>query len=425
MNQSNLTAHATPIDEAVGLLAELRAASSELFASLQIPLGGAALADRLGIERTLGWKLARIAGGVAPAEAVRLAPGRASVSAVIEAAAAAGAPTPTCRHLRESFDRYESWKSRHGSNRAVLAAIVADLDRAASDDDPDQTLPDLTLADRRSATRAMAALWGLHAAVQFKMDVIAPSALDAHRLDIATASGLLGMQAFRSDLRWPLAKHRLASGAGETRPGEIRPLTPADPARAGAADEPGLIIRDFCQGPVPEVLAVPQPDGAVRYDLTAWPLGATSPISVVMGVGVRAVAQRSASAPGEFAELHMGVHTPCDLGLLDVVVHRSLWPTPVRPVFECVSELGPLPQFPADRALRPSLPVVARARRVGAGPAALRTPEAHRHPELFQWICAARGLNPADFDVYRVRVPCPPVPSRIVMRLDMPYEPAT
>lgn len=394
-------------EESTATLEDAKRATIGLLRALRTPVSGTAVAQRLGVERTLGWRLAKIASTASPAEIVERAPSRQTVRRICEVARAAGATGQAVDSFNVAWEGFERWRERHGPDRTSLAAMVAQVIGEPQDTSSSPS-------ERRVAARALASIFGIWADVRLKLDVIVPSAAEG-RVDILSINGYLGMQALRPDIRWPLGRLRLSSGEGDPRPGELVPLDPGGVERFGAP-----VVEAFCEGPIPAIAETVHPDGSLQHDLTAWPMGANSPISVLLGVMLTGVGQRRASGPTDVAEMHVSQHTPCGVSVHDMVVHRDLWPEPAKGEHITYSDLGPLPNFPAGRESRLVLDLGERVEPLGPAPEALFSPDSPRHEEMFRWMCAFRGLEPRDFDVYRTRIPHPPIPSRTAMRLPLP-----
>jgi hypothetical protein len=112
------------------------------------------------------------------------------------------------------------------------------------------------------------------------------------------------------------------------------------------------------------------------------------------------------------------VRTPSEVFVFDHFVHRDLFPDVQREL--CVfGELNsPITQSDDDR-----LPVSEKIEHLGHGVSAARTPDIPGYAQLLRSVFANAGWNPEEFDLFRIRMAFPPMPTSVVIRHDFPVRP--
>jgi hypothetical protein len=158
---------------------------------------------------------------------------------------------------------------------------------------------------------------------------------------------------------------------------------------------------------------VERDDGGVEDELINWPVGKTGAMTVVAGVSARDHFQTVATPRSDLSRIGARVRVPCQVLVLDELVDRRVWGEASAPDVEVYCELtGDSSWYTQNiRGLR--VPINAKVEALGRGLDGAATPDVPRYQELLEFAFGARGLNPEDFDGYRVRIEFPLLPTGV------------
>jgi hypothetical protein len=113
---------------------------------------------------------------------------------------------------------------------------------------------------------------------------------------------------------------------------------------------------------------------------------------------------------------------PAEVLVLDVLVHRDLFADGGAFKTDLYGDL-----FGGGPALRYEeadlLPLHEPLQRLGTGPEAARTPDIPRYHEMLRYSLDRAGWDGDRFDVYRLRMQYPPIPTTVVFRRPLPTRP--
>lgn len=159
------------------------------------PRSGAAIAQRLGLNRQLAWQLATIAGESSAAAGLAVMPGARGLELFIEASTRQSTdPAPALVELRSAIEGLEGAIRTHAGDRATLALLAATWNSA----EVERRTEDL----RRDAHRAQCALLGARVDTQVRGIIFAPSRRgDPSRLAMASYQGMSGVTRIRANHR--------------------------------------------------------------------------------------------------------------------------------------------------------------------------------------------------------------------------------
>jgi hypothetical protein len=137
--------------------------------------------------------------------------------------------------------------------------------------------------------------------------------------------------------------------------------------------------------------------------------------SVFTGEILHEVGPIHASKPGEIAHFGTGIRTPSELLISDHIVHKSIF-SGVSRELRVYSEL----LNDSSRDERDRLDVSDRLQHLGRGLLRVRTADVPDYADLLEESFNRIGMDPADFDVYRVRMKYPPLPASVMVRHSIP-----
>jgi hypothetical protein len=371
------------------------------------------LSKCLSIDTKLAWKIAHVAHGSDPFMAVQHIPGTAAIDVFLKAVADQNVPAERIEAVETAVGEFERLIEVHAGDRATLEMMLlsfASEGRRRAD-----------LAQRKAAFTANSYIWGIQARTQLKTDILFP-ATEKGRLDIATVRGFVGLRRIRPNVPWVIARARVADDHGKVlTPAGREPLDPVDDDSAGRAGAP--LLREFCSQPLPEFRRVSGSHGFLEDQLVEGEVGKTGAVTCITGEVTRSVASYFRAENNRVAALLARMHTPCEALLFDLLVHEDLF-GPIEPELAVYSELeGGRPVPPIEGRERDRLVTGESVEYLGKGPSVLHTPHVPRYPEMIRYAFGKLGWDAQRFDVYRVEMQYPIIPTSVAMVHELPEAP--
>lgn len=386
-------------DAAAARLREAQASMTDLLAGAG--LGGARPTDvgrRLGLDKTLAWKVARFVREADPVEAARHMPGPGGVEIVLKAAGAHGVPAPRIDAVRDADLRLREFVSRHAGDRRSFEAMLA----AGAPDEK------LVLEERRAFYRAGSAIWGVRARVQFLLLALRPSARDDGMLDGVQLGGLVDFERLRPDVPWIVRRLRAsATDRGPmTLPMQREPLDPA-----GAEDGGLALVPEFCSRPLPQLRQFEGANGWIYNEIAPGPVGRRGAVTCVTGEIYRSALPFRHAEGNTQGRYILTVRTPVECVLFDLFLHRSL----THFGRASASVRGLIEDRPQHAGEAATLSGPQEAQRLGAPPVTQTTRLAH-YPDMVAGALRRAGWGPLDdFVGYRLELEYPAAPCELVM----------
>ncbi len=389
------------------VLLRIRAALAELLTAVAAdPLRPQDVARRFNLNKNLTWKISKIIRETDPALIVQYIPGKAGVTILLDSMKKAGAPIAAIIAVREAVEEFEKMREMHAGDRETLEAMIGGL-AAGRDALQHQE------SQRRLSFRGNSAIWGVQARVQICVNILSPSS-DPDFVDLAWISGLVDFRRLRRDTVWSIASTRKVDDDGKPLPlGNLESLDP----RFSAHDAIPL-LKDFCSDPPPELQLNVGADKLMRYDLIEGPLGNTAATTCIIGIIGRAFVRRT-SAPGDTLGEHVArLHTPAELLIHDLFVHRDLQYA-MSPEVRLYGQLPNAPIYPLCGRDRGELPVWEPVQSLGTGTSAALTPEMPKYRAMLDFVFQRLNWNDAEFSGFRFRMRYPPIPTVAVLRYSL------
>ncbi len=298
--------------QAFDRLRDVQAAVTDLLANAG--LGGARPTDmgrRLGLDKTLAWKVSRFVGSDDPAKAARHMPGAGGVEILVNAAGALGVKETALERTRQADRALRAFMAQHAGDRRSFEAMLAAgrLDES------------LEFEERRAYFRAGSALWGVRARLQFLMLALYPSADRPGYLDAVQVSGLVGLERLRPDVPWLIRRLHAHSDSGRERFTVRR--EPLVTSRRDAGLPP--LFEPYCSQPLPDLSQFEDAQNGLVYDeLAAGPVGREGAVDVILGeryLGPLPLKRAEDNTTGRYM---LSVRTPVECVLFDLLLHESL-----------------------------------------------------------------------------------------------------
>ncbi len=400
-------------DQARKVISRLKRSVADIVDALPVrpATGPTELGRTLQVDTKLAWKITNLLERTDPFEAGLYVPGAQAMKRFFAAAAALDAPSEFLDRAQHDCAEFDHLVREHAGDRRsldmMLAGQVSTEHRTAQ------------LEHQKNAHRANSYLWGVQALMQLKTVIVAPSK-DPLRLDAIVLNGFVDLRRIRPRAPWRIASAYSVDDDGNVNTGfDWSPLD-ADLAVERPTDGPPL-VREFCSANLPEIETLPGEAGAVQYAFREGPVGRRGAITCVIGEVLRAVEPRYRAASFEVFGTYLRLHTPVEVAVLDVIVHRSLFEqfAPTAHLFSGLYS-GELFKRHLDC---DELPLFEHVEPVGAAGDVAWLPEMPRYRELIRGAMERLGWDPVAFDIHRIRMAFPPTPTALVIREDLPLGP--
>ncbi len=410
------TRHATPFaEEAQAAIQQLRHALGGVLEDLPLQSGARAtrLADTLQIDNQLAWKITKILSAHDCFLASQYVPGAAGVRIFLRAAAKRSVADAVIKRAQQAFDRFRMVMKEHAGDRksasAMLAAHVTE-DRARLD-----------LMHRKGAFNHLSYIWGVQSRAHLHSYIINTSSCD-RRIDVATIRGFVDLRWIRPNVPWRISRFYTvdAHDRMQTR-FERTPLCP--PAEMAGADHQLPLLPQFCSQPLPRVRRVDGEQGEVTYQLVEGSVGNAGVLTCVMGEFIRAAEPRFCEDDHRHLAMMVLPRTPCETLVVDIIIHRNVLGR-LAPQADMFADLfdQAFDRRPADL---DRLPLHEGVEYRGGGSLAVQTPDVPRYPEMIRFAFDRLGWPDAEFDVYRLQIPYPPIPTAIRILQELPEAPTS
>lgn len=414
--------HALDRDAMLACAAALSdACRAALDATVDDPTAVRAAGRTLGLDKTIAWKLVRIAHATDPREVFALLPGPRGWTRIHEALIATEGGDPLADEVRRAVAALDAEATARGIPRSRIRSWSA-TDVRGPDGPRSNRVASERERVRETLTQANVAIWGVGATAILRSFILAP-ADEPGRCRAATVTTLHGLHRTRPGPEWPI--HRIIRVRNEDATAEDRIDRPID--RPSPIDGTVIDCRDLCTpGGLDDTGTIETGTGTFRTfrgDRT----GPSDRIDLVFPDLPDATAPMFATTPGESVELGLSIRIPCSLALIDVLRDRGL-PWPDAPQRWSFSDIGGLPTPPALEPLHRmpmSEPIEGPTRVVSNDdlrPGADTVSDAVReaHATAVQRVLAALGIEATTLVRHRLRVAHPPLSTGIRIAWPLP-----
>lgn len=389
--------------DAPDVLGALRDSLSELVSSLSArPTRASQLADALGIDRNLGWKIWRVCQSREELPSPKHVPGKAGVQSFLAAAEKAGARAELVAAVRNAFERFEEFTRIHGGDRASVEIVLGNLTSDGA--------RRLELSLRRAAFRANSHFLGAQARTLYRMDVVFPGA-PGYMPEVIITRGFFGLWRTRANKALVFAHSGLIlqRTMRVTAGYERLPLDPA--VRPGEVP----LLREFCSPGLPEVRRCVIDDGGTFEDeLSAGPAGQAAAVDIVSSEHIRNM-PLDTRRRGAL----MTIRTPAELACFDLLLHREAWDgqTPDLRTHTTVNS-----EYSAARAdHRDEIPHTERLELLGRADRIAPIAEVPGHADIIRRVLSSVPFPASEFSLFRVRMRFPPLPICVAMDYAVPH----
>lgn len=358
------------------------------------------LARVLGIDATLGWKIFKVTHESDPFGAAQQIPSRAAMASFRKAALRRKVPAKLLDAVDQAIGEFERVIERHAADRASFETMLNGYSASGGE---------IPLAVRRTAFKANRSIWGIEAETQLCAMFLAPGTREG-MLDIVALRGFVGLKRLRPDVSWVVGRVRAASDEGVAHQGVVwKPLDEDQDDTSGAA-----LLRPFCSQPLPQIRAVRTPSDIIVHEAAGGPVGNTAAMTCYTAqVARNAICSRRSEA-NRYGEVGAAAYTPCGVLVLDQFIREDVYGR-IHPQVRVYGDLHEAASYPVGGRDRGVLPIRVEVSYLGKGPQVVQTPAVPQYPEMASYVFERLGWDAGQFDVYRVQIRFPVIPSLVVM----------
>lgn len=395
--------HPTLTAEAHTYLSALQDLLRRLLLSLPRGWGSVSqLAEDLGVERTLAWKISRMAAAPDSFAVALHLPGERAMKRIWNAASKSKVDPGLVEEARNALARYRGLKTQEEDPASLSLIVGAQATHSGR--------KDLDLAQRRAAFRSNSYFLGISAHVFYDASFFAPSPSDPEFLDMATIRGFRELTRLRNDIAWPIAR-RIASVELD---GEVehlgQSLAPED------ADQGIPLLKMFSSPNLPKLVELEASGGFSRFAIEPPTIGRRGSLDVFLGerYAKTVKSKPTSSEPNHAVAVYL--RTPCRVAVIEQFVSRAAYGS-LRMSASAVSTIFGEPTLSCiqgEQGLR--VPLFESVEHLGP---ADRVAPVRSMPEYNAMISlGARGVGCRleDLDVYRLTLEYPPEPIAVVMK---------
>jgi hypothetical protein len=360
------------------------------------------VARRLGLNRNLTWKLAKVLSESNIYTALQHLPGEEGLEIVAAAMARVAVPDLVIQPFRAALKQFDEVVRVHAGDRTTLDLILDSMGGQGSDERLEQS--------RKLAFRGNSGLWGLQARVRSTTTVIAPNKDDPSMMDLCIVGGVVDFRRLRPGINWPLFRPRQYQDDGS--PIDLGPKEePVDPSSSDPSTP--MLIRDFCSPNMPEIRAVRSRLGW-DYEMGDGPVGNLGAFSCFFGRIVRRADSRYRTATNRYFDLLSHVSMPAETMVFDLLIHKDL-PFLMSPKVLLVASTDG--SSPGDTGR--SIPVESRPVELTGRPPSLGTTLIPRYEGLTAMLFERMGHPARDFRALRLTMKYPPMHAVTVLRNEL------
>lgn len=361
------------------------------------------VAEAFGIHRKLAWQLIKVAYTEDPFVAARHMPVGKGHEVWLAAIESAGIGGDLIARVREADHRFRSLMSLHASSKSEFEMLIESASSGMDQNTEERW--------RQQAFEGNSFTWGAHCRVLMAMCVLMPSEDREHYFHAAQIRGLMGFRQTRANVRWVINQSVALDDSTQHEAAMVRAAI--DPVAAAAHNGVPVLPR-FCSDPMPSLERSLTHDGMMQDEFLASGVGLQGERTLVTGEMLRNIAPVHATPNDRTAHFGSAVRTPAEVLHFDLFVRAGLFG-------EVERELRVFSDIASQVSFRESdaLPVSDTVRALGRGLSMAHTPDLAGYLDMAGWVFDRLGVKASDYELYRVRMAYPPVPTTVMLRHEL------
>lgn len=362
------------------------------------------LVSSLGIDLKLAWKISHVAQTGDPFSIVRHLPGAVGWNIWLAAARGKGASRAACDRALVAFERAirlgEAWAGERRSFAALSVSVLKGSDRR------------FEVEHRRQLYEGGRSVWGVRAEVALRCDVLAPCGR-GRMIDCATVRGFINLERLRPDATWRLEPPMVIDDSGSKR--RVPRMERLDDTRGD--EPPPWLLPEFCSVPRPGLRTIFRRKSERVLELEEGAVGLEGRVNILQGAILRSVHPAKVGKRDHGIFQLLKLRTPVEEVVFDLLVHEKLLGPDARPEPIVYSDLNGSPDVNVPYGPRDRIPCVTDVDDLGAGLRRSRLESFDRYGAALERVFSRCAWKPAEFRLFRLRLPYPPVPSTIGLEL--------
>jgi hypothetical protein len=356
----------------------------------------------LGLHKTLAWKIAQITEADDPVTIYQRLPGAAAINKVLEAAARRGVDRRDLDTVRDRVAEVGRIVTEHAGDAETFVMMLSGFGARHQ--------PETDLYYRKQAFQSTSYLCGVQAETILRSVVV--NGGEGDMLDATVIFGCRDLIRLRADRGWTINRWRPTDDEGKPIPIVRKPKGET------ANGSPPLILQ---RGPAGQRILRRSitDDEIIEDEIAPGPVGRSGAVTFYTGEVLRGVMSRYRVETSHQLAQNLEVRTPCRAIIFDHLVHKDLFGR-VEPELRVFGELAGRPLWSNVRSDRDRLSVFESVEYRGRGLDVLPAAEAPEYADLVGRLGADVGWALEEFDVYRLRMAYPYVPTTITYSYPLP-----
>jgi hypothetical protein len=386
-------------------LRQVQASIAQVLSSVPGQTGRAHEIEKtLGLHKTLAWKLAQLTESDDPVTIYQRIPGAAAIAKVLDAAGRLGVDARDLERVRSRVAELGAIVDEHAGDPETFVMMLSRFGRDHQ--------RDTELRYRKQGFLATSYLCGIQADTILRSVIVNRTETDD--MDVAVIFGCRDLVRLRADIAWVINRWRPTDDLGQPIPVTRQPI------EDGSDGSPPLL--SLTGPPRQQVRRQVLEDGTVEEEIGTGPVGRFGAVTFYTGEVLRAMMSRYRTDSSFILAQNLEVRTPCRTVIFDHLVHKDLFGR-VEPDLRVYGELAGRPLWSNVRSDRDRLTVFEKVEYRGRGPSVLATTDAPEYAGLVRRSCSRLGWDLSGFDLYRLRMSYPYVPTTITYSYPLPEHP--
>lgn len=362
-----------------------------------------AVSSAFGIHRKLAWQLIKVAYGEDAFVAAKHMPSSKGVDALVKAAKLSGVAEDLIASIRETEERFQALIETHASSKPEFDMLIEST----------YSVPDSGAEDRwrQQAFEGNSFTWGAHCKLLLAMCVLMPSEDRKDYFHAAQIRGIMGFSQTRPGVRWVI--NQSVALDDDAKHEQAMQRVAIDPEAAEAHN--GVpVLPEFCSDPMPALQRSLTLDGMMQDEFLSSEIGLLGERTLVTGELLQNIAPTHAMPNDKIAHFGTTVRTPAEMLHFDLFVHAGLFGDVEREL--CVfSDLASSASFQdSDR-----LQIAGSIKKLGRGLDFAQSVDLPGYPGIARAVFERLGRNPEEYELYRVRLAYPPMPTSVMFRHEL------
>ena len=359
---------------------------------------------RFGLNRNLTWKLSRVITADDAFSALNHLPGNQGIELALAKFSQAGASDQLIQNVRDSVRQFMEVITTHAGDRDQFELTLESMGLFEREYRIDTA--------RELAFRGNSMIWGVQVATRIATAIAIPTTTD--QCAYLQLTGLVGFRTLRPGINWRLFRRSVFGDKGDGQIATPKPIFPVEPG-----DTP-TIIREFCSPRVPNITVVDAPDGQ-DFILEGGAVGNQGSFDAFFGYRADGLT-RYRTDENQFGASACSISVPAEYLISDLIVHKDMAPaTPPKCIVYGVPHGGM--EAPSAQTPRNEINCPCPIKQLPDSLTALATPRIPHYHKFLARIFEHIGCSVSDFVMYRVQLQYPVMPSRILLRMDLPERP--